>query len=69
MIISFKPKARNEKELLYDLTGMDKKHMTKFFNDVFSEKFDSICVDLSLSDSNDYLFYKNLFNPIDIVED
>lgn len=68
IIIAFKPKAKNERELLYDLTGMDRKYMLEFYNETFQEKADSCCVDLTLNDANDYLFYRNLFNPIDIAE-
>lgn len=69
LIVSFKPKAKNERELLYDLTGMDRKHMQSFYNEIYQEKFDSCLVDLTLTDSNDYLFYRNLFNPIEIISD
>jgi ABC-type cobalamin/Fe3+-siderophores transport system ATPase subunit len=66
MLICFKPKTWQEKERVYELAGLPKKHMDDFFTTVFKQKFDSVLVDMSLKNSNDFMFYRNIFNPIHI---
>lgn len=67
MIIAFKPKSVNEKEMLFDLTGLHRKNLFNFYRQLFTEKYDSVCVDLTLTNSPNYVFYKNLFNEVEIT--
>jgi archaellum biogenesis ATPase FlaH len=64
ILITFKPKSIRERELIYDLTSLPKKHMEDFFNGMFREKFDCVLVDMTLTNSNEYEFYRNIFNKI-----
>lgn len=68
LLIAYKPKEINEMEKIFELTCLPRKAMTKFFETVYSSKFDSLAVDLTLKDSSNYLFYKNLFNPIEVIK-
>lgn len=68
MLICFKPKTWQERERVFELTGLPKKHMDDFFKTIYKKKFDSVLVDMSLKNSNDYEFYRNIFNKI-IVKD
>ncbi len=64
LITSFLPKTLNEKELLFEYTGLHKRNMHKFYKEIFTDKYDSVTIDLTLTDSPNFLFYKNMFNPI-----
>jgi hypothetical protein len=64
ILIVFKPKSIREKELIYDLTNLPKKHMEEFFQAMFNERYDCLLVDMTQTNSNDFLFYKNIFNKI-----
>ncbi len=69
MLITFKPKTFREKELIFELTGLPKKHMEDFYSSCYVNKHDSVLVDMTLRRSNDYQFYRNLFDPITIAGD
>ncbi len=64
ILIVFKPKSIREKELIYDLTSLPKKHMEEFFEKMFGERYDCLLIDMTQTSSNDFLFYKNIFNRI-----
>lgn len=64
ILVVFKPKSIREKELIYDLTNLPKKHMEDFFQSMFNERYDCLFIDMTQSNSNDFLFYKNIFNKI-----
>jgi hypothetical protein len=64
ILIVFKPKSIREKELIYDLTSLPKKYMEEFFQAMFKNRYDCLLVDMTQSNSNDFQFYKNIFNKI-----
>jgi len=64
ILVVFKPKSIREKELIYDLTSLPKKHMEEFFNAMFNQRYDCLLIDMTQTNSNDFLFYRNIFNKI-----
>lgn len=64
VLIVFKPKSIREKEIVYDLTNLPKKYFEEFFQAMFKERYDCILVDMTQTNSNDFLFYRNIFNRI-----
>ena len=64
MLICFKPKTLVERELIYDYTGLHKKYMIPFYKYMFQAKHDSMLIDMTLNNSSDYEFYRNIFNKI-----
>ena len=64
ILVVFKPKSMREKELIYDLTSLPKKYMEEFFQAMFKNRYDCLLVDMTQTNSNDFLFYKNIFNKI-----
>lgn len=66
MLICFKPKTWLEKEKVYELTGLPKKYMDQFFNSVYKKRYDCVLVDMSLKNSDNFEFYRNIYNKITI---
>ena len=66
ILITFYPQGIVERERIFAYTAINKKHMTSFYNEIFTKKYDSILIDLTLRNANTFKFYKNLFNPIEI---
>lgn len=64
IIICFNPKTEPEQKLIYELTKQPKKHMEAFFNAMFNQRYDCLLIDMTQTNSNDFLFYKNIFNRI-----
>ena len=67
ILISFKPKSIEEKELIFSLSGLPKKDMNEFYKFFFKEKHDSLLIDMTLITSDDYVFYRNIFNEVKIA--
>ena len=66
MFIFFDPITQAEKEHVYSIIGLRKKTMESFFEFFFQERFDSCLVDMSRIHSNKFVFYRNMFNKVDI---
>lgn len=67
ILISFLPHGIEERERVFSFTGLHKRDMISFYKQIFTKKYDSVLIDLRLQNSNKFLFYKNLFNPITIL--
>ena len=63
--ISFKPKSIEEEERIFSFTKKPKKFMTEFFEYFFQKPHDFLYIDMSLKNSNDFVFYRN-FNRVNI---
>jgi len=66
ILIFFKPKSLAEKNYVFELTGLAKKFFDEFFEAMFKQKYDCVLVDMTLTRSNNFEFYRNIFNRIKI---
>jgi len=66
ILIAFKCKSQQEKEYIFQLTGLQKKFFDNFYSLAFQQRHDCVFCDLTQSRSDDFEFYRNVFNKITI---
>ena len=58
--ITYKPKSYKEEVNIYEAyVKKPKKYMRQFFDEIYKEKFDTLLIDMTLSKSSDFVFYRN----------
>jgi len=67
VLIAFKPKTITEQEYIFQLTGLSKKWFDQFFKKTYQERYDCCWVDMSLSRSNDFELYRNIYNRLKLI--
>ena len=58
--ITYKPKSYKEEVNIYEAyVKKPKKYLRQFFDEIYKERFDHILIDMTLTKSSDFIFYKN----------